>query len=117
MNTHIRRRSWMARTSRAMTVGGRARRNKQAMTVGVWGEGQNEKGPPHCWDGPSIVGPRPAGLPQPVARPCAFRQTALSGANPSIEAPGHAMRPQLETMVRHWTTSFQLLNRDSEDRG
>jgi len=26
------------------------------------------------------------------------------------------MRPRLETM-RHWTTSFQLLNRDSENRG
>ena len=49
------------------------------------------------------------------ARDLAIKRKPLSGANLGIKAPGHDLRPRLKTM-RHWITSFQLLNRDSECR-
>src|SRR6185312_8092725 len=41
-----------------------------------------------------------------------FKRRTLSGANLAHEVPGR-LRPRLETM-RHWITSFQLLNRSPE---
>src|ERR1700761_4091204 len=45
-------------------------------------------------------------------RPFTLSVETPSGVNLGLEAPGH-LRPRLETM-RHWTTSFQLLDRSQQ---
>src|SRR5436190_2783311 len=44
-----------------------------------------------------------------------FERNAPSGVNLGLEAPGR-LRPRLETM-RHWTTSFQLIEQDPQYGG
>ena len=70
------------------------------------------KGPPRSGTAPIVVTAVVLGGDPVDPRPCPSSVKTLSGVNLALEAPGR-LRPRLETM-RHWITSFQLLNRDRQ---